>query len=155
VSKQHSINVYGSVTLPPANDKPQPGLLVLTTGAKTVVKNGVTTTVSQLGLGAKKNSLKIDKSSCSRVKHQIPLKPKGLASPPRTATPNLFGHVSVQCGTTARVLVRLLLTTKAGVPAHALLAVRNGGAKGRPLAFYNWTAGKVSAYSAVTCDNVG
>ena len=70
VSKQHSINVYGSVTLPPANDKPQPGLLVLTTGAKSVVKNGITTTVSQLGLGAKKNSLKIDKSSCSRVKHR-------------------------------------------------------------------------------------
>lgn len=155
VSKQHSINVYGSVTLPPDNGKPQPGLLVLTTGAKTVVKNGVTTTVSQVGLGAKQNSLKIDKSSCSRVKHQIPLKPKGLRSPPTTATPNLFGHISVQCGSAARVLVRLSLTTKAGVPTHALFAVRNGGANKRPLAFYNWTSGKVSAYSAATCSSVG
>jgi hypothetical protein len=147
--------VYGSVTLPPANDKPQPGLLVLTTGAKTVVKNGVTTTVSQLGLSATKKSLKVDKSSCLRVKHQIPLKPKGLPTPPRTATPDLFGHVNLQCRTTARVLVRLQLTTTAGLPTHALLAVRDDNAKKRPLAFYNWTPGKVRAYSAPACNNLG
>src|SRR6185437_6471088 len=98
VSRQRTINLYGSVTLPPANGKPQPGALVLITGTKTVVKDGVTTTLSQLGLGAKKNSLRVDKSSCQRVKHQIPLKPKGLPTPPTTATPNLFGHITTQCG---------------------------------------------------------
>ena len=44
-----------------------------------------------------------------------------------------------------------LLTNKAGVPTHALLAVRNADANKRPLAFYDWTSGKVTAYSAVSC----
>jgi hypothetical protein len=155
VSRQRTINLYGSVTLPPANGKPQPGALVLITGTKTVVKDGVTTTLSQLGLGAKKNSLRVDKSSCQRVKHQIPLKPKGLPTPPTTATPNLFGHITTQCGSKARVLVRLLVTTKAGVPTHALLAVRNDDTQKRALAFYNWTPDKVTAYSASTCTRTG
>ena len=150
VSKQHSVDLYGSVTLPPQDGKRQPGLLSFTTGTKSVTKNGVTTTVSQLGLAAKKNSLKVDKSSCSRVKHQIPLKPKGLTSP-TTATKNLFGHISVQCTTGAHVLVRLLVKTKAGVPVHAVLAVRNTDAKKRPLAFYDWTPTKLVVYSAGSC----
>ena len=148
VGQQHSVNVYGSVTLPPQDGKKQPGLLVVTTGAKTSTKNGVTTTVSQLGLAARKHSLQVDKSSCTRVQHQIPLSPKGLGSS-TTATKNLFGHISADCGTGAHVLVRLLLKTKAGVPTHALLAVRSTAK--RPLAFYNWTPGKVTAYSAASC----
>ena len=150
VGQQRSVNVYGAVTLPPQDGRKQPGFLVLTTGAKTSTKNGVTTTVSQVGVGAKKNGLKIDKSSCSRVKHQIPLKPKGLGYP-TTATRNLFGHISADCAARSHVLVRLLLKTKAGIPAHALLAVRNTDAKKRPLAFYDWTPGKVIAYSAASC----
>jgi hypothetical protein len=150
VGEQRSVNVYGSVTLPPQDGRKQPGLLVVTTGAKTSTKNGVTTTVSQVGVGAKKHGLKIDTSSCTRVKHQISLKPKGLGSP-TTATRNLFGHITADCSARSRVLVRLLLTTKAGVPAHALLAVRNTDAKRRPLAFYEWTPSKVTAYSAASC----
>lgn len=150
VSKQRSIDVYGSVTLPPQDGRKQPGLLTFTTGTKSVTTNGVTTTVSQLGLAARKHSLKVDRSSCTRVKHQIPLKPKGLTSP-TTATKNLFGHISVQCTSGAHVLVRLLIKTKAGVPAHALLAVRNTDAKKRPLAFYDWTPSKLVAYSAGSC----
>ena len=150
MSQERSVSVYGSVTLPPQDGRKQPGLLTLTTGTKTIVKNGVTTTVSQIGLGARKNSLKVDKSSCTRVKHQIPLKPKGLPAP-TTATKNLFGHISVQCGTSTHVLVRLLLKTKAGFPTHALLAVRNDDATRRPLAFYNWTPSKVVVYSAGSC----
>ena len=150
VGEQSSVNVYGSVTLPPQDGKKQPGLLVVTTGAKASTKNGVTTTVSQVGIGAKKNGLKIDTSSCSRVKHQIPLKPKGLGSP-TTATRSLFGHISVDCTTRSHVLVRLLLKKKAGIPTHALLAVRNTDTKTRPLAFYDWTPGKVTAYSAASC----
>jgi hypothetical protein len=150
VGQQRSVNVYGSVTLPPQDGKKQPGLLVVTTGAKTSTKNGVTTTVSQVGVGAKKHGLKIDTSSCSRMKHQIPLKPKGLGSP-TTATQNLFGHISVDCAARSHVIVRLLLKTKAGIPTHALLAVRNTDAKKRLLAFYEWTPGKVTAYSAASC----
>ncbi len=150
MGQQRSINVYGSVTLPPQDGKKQPGLLVLTTGAKTVTKNGVTTTVAQLGLGARKHSLQVDRSSCSRVKKQIALKPKGLSSP-TTATANLFGHISADCTARAHVLVRLMIKTKAGIPTHALLAVRNTDAKKRPLAFYDWTPGKVVAYSAASC----
>ena len=150
VSQEHSVNVYGSVTLPPQDGKKQPGLLTLTTGTKTIVKNGVTTTVAQLGLGARKHSIQVDQSSCARVKHQIPLEPKGLHSP-TTATKNLFGHISVQCGTGSHVLVHLMFKTKAGVPTHALLAVRNGDSNRRPLAFYNWTPTKVVVYSAASC----
>jgi hypothetical protein len=153
VSQEHSVNVYGSVTLPPQDGRKQPGLLTLTTGTKTVTKNGVTTTVSQIGLGARKHSLQLDESSCTRVKHQIPLKSKGLHSP-TTATKNLFGHISVQCGTSPHVLVHLMFKTKAGIPTHALLAVRNGNSKRRPLAFYNWTPDKVVVYSAASCSQV-
>jgi hypothetical protein len=150
VGQQRSVNVYGSVTLPPQDGRKQPGLLVVTTGAKTSTKNGVTTTVSQVGVGAKKNGLKIDKSSCSRVKHQIALKPKGLGSS-TIATANMFGHISADCAARSHVIVRLLLKTKAGIPSHALLAVRNTDAKKRLLAFYEWTPGKVIAYSAASC----
>jgi hypothetical protein len=150
VSKQRFVDVYGSVTLPPQDGRKQPGLLMVTTGTKSVTKNGVTTTVSQLGLAAKKNGLKVDKSSCSPVRHQIPLKPKGLTSP-TTATKNLFGRVSVQCTSRPHVLVRLLVKTKAGVPTHALLAVRNTDGKKRPLAFYDWTPTKLVVYSAGSC----
>ena len=150
VGQKSSVNVYGSVTLPPQDGKKQPGLLSLTTGTKTSTKNGVTTTASQLGLAARKHSLKVDTSSCTRVKHQIRLKPKGLGSP-TTATRNLFGHISVDCPTRSHVLVRLLLKTKAGIPTHALLAVRNTDAKKRPLAFYDWTPGKVTVHSAASC----
>ncbi|HEX4324217.1 MAG TPA: hypothetical protein VHZ77_06245 [Gaiellaceae bacterium] len=151
VGSQHVVNLSGTVTLPPVKNQPQPGLLVLTTGAKTVTKGGTTTTVSQVGLSAKKNSLRIDKSSCRRVKHQIPLKPKGLVGP-ITVTPRLFGHVSEACGpTTARVLVRLRLQITAGAPTHALLAVRNDNAKNRPIAFYNWSPRKVSGYTGKSC----
>ncbi len=45
------------------------------------------------------------------------------------------------------VLVRVRLTITAGVPTHALVAVRNG-TKNRPLAFYTWSPRKISAYTA-------
>src|SRR5262249_24301569 len=99
----------------------------------------------------RKRSLQVDKSSCTRVQHQIPLSPKGLGSS-TTATKNLFGHISADCGTGSHVLVRLLLKSKAGVPTHALLAVRS--TPKRPLAFYSWTPGKVTAYSAASCSRI-
>ncbi len=152
VGQQRSVNVYGSVTLPPQDGRQQPGLLVVTTGAKTSTKNGVTTTVSQVGIGAKKSGLKIDKSSCSRVKHQIPLKPKGLpgpdncdAEPVRPYQRGLRGQVPRDRSSPAQ--------DEGGNP-DARAARGSRSAKKRLLAFFEWTPGKVTAYDAASCSQV-
>jgi hypothetical protein len=152
VRRQHFVNLYASVTLPPANNRRQPGLLVLNTGAKTITQKGTTVTPPQLSLRAvKRNSLRIDTSSCRRVKQQIPMKPKGLPGPPITVTPTLFGHDGEQCGTAARVLVRLRLETTNQTPTRALLAIRNDNGSKRPIGFYDWSPLKVSVYIGKTC----
>jgi hypothetical protein len=152
---QHLVDLYASPTLPPLNNRAQPGVLVVTTGAKTVTHGSTVTVVSQVGLSAKRNSLKVDKSSCRRVKKRVPLKPKGLPTPPSTATPALFGHIHEQCGTTTRVLVHLRFVTTAGAPTHALLAIRSDGAKSRTLAFFKWSPQKVTAYARSGCVSSG
>ena len=154
VGSVNSVTIYGGVTLPPINGQRQSGVFALTTNPRSVTKNGTTTTVSQIGFGARKNSLKIDKSSCHRVNQQIPLKSKGLSGPPETATPTKFGHLNLRCGTHGTVLVRLRLTITAGIPTHALVAVRNG-TKNRPLAFYTWSPRKITAYSGNSCVDIG
>ena len=151
VSRQRSVSLYASVTLPPVDNQPQPGGLYVTTGVRTLTNNGTTTTVAQVSLQAAKNGLKIDTKSCRRAKHQIPLKPKGLPGPPSTATPTLFGHINAQCTTTARVLVRLRLTTTNHTPSRALLAIRDENARNRPIALFRWSPQKLSAYTAKTC----
>jgi hypothetical protein len=151
VRSQHFINLDASVTLPPVDNRRQPGVLVLTTGVKTVTRDGTTTTVSQVGLRAVKKGVKIDKSSCSRVKRRIPLKRKGLSGPPITVTTTHQGYDNEQCGTKARVLVRLRLTTTNQIPSHALLAIRNDDARRRPVAFYNWSPRKFTVYIGNNC----
>jgi hypothetical protein len=149
VQAQHFISLDTSVTLPPVNGRAQPGVLSLSTGVK-VIKHGDTTTVlSQLGVQAVKNGLKIDKSSCRHVKQQVPLKPKGLPTPATIVTPTLRGYDNENCNTTARVLFRLRLKLTNQKPSHALLAVRN--TNGKPVAFYNWTTKKVSIYTSLAC----
>jgi hypothetical protein len=156
VRRQHFVNIYASVTLPPANNRRQPAMLVLNTGTKTVTQRGTTVTPPQLSLRAvKKNSLRIDTSSCRRVKQQIPVKPKGLPGPPTTVTSTLFGHDGEQCGTAARVLVRLRLETTNHTPTRALVAIRNDNASRRPIGFYDWSPRKVSVYIGKTCVNSG
>jgi hypothetical protein len=155
VRSQHFVDLYTSATLPPANNKPQPGGLFLTTGVKTIVKNNTTVTVAQVSLQAKQNSLRIDTGACHRVKKQIPLKPKGLPTPPVAVTPTLRGYDNEQCDTTGRVLVRLQLKSTNHIPTHALMAVRNENAKSRPIAFYNWSANKVTVYLGKTCVTPG
>jgi hypothetical protein len=150
VRKQRFINVATAVTLPPINNQPQPGGLFLTTAQKTRKVNNATVTLTQVSLQAAKNSLRIDTSSCSHVKQQIPLKPKGLQGP-TTVTPTLFGRDTEQCGTAGRVLVRLRVTSTNHTPTHALLAIRNDNAKKQPIAFYNWTSHKVNLYVGNTC----
>jgi len=153
VQRQRFVDIYASVTQPPVDGRAQLAVLVLTTGVKTIVKNNTTETVSQVGVRAAKNGLKIDKSSCSRVTKHIPLKPKGLAGPPTTVTPNFRGYDGERCNTKARVLVRLRLKTTNGVPTQALLAVRNDDTRRRPLAFYNWNPRKISLYTGNSCSS--
>jgi hypothetical protein len=155
VSSQRLVDLGASVTLPPSKGRSQPGVLVVTTGTKTSTHSGVTTTVAQVGIRAVKNGVKVDTSSCSRVKRRIPLKPKGLPGPPTTVTPTLFGHDSEYCGAAARVLVRLRLTTTNRVPSHALLAIRNDNKSRRPIAFYNWSPSKITLYTGKSCTATG
>lgn len=154
VGGQNNVVIYGGVTLPPINGRRQPGVFAVTTNPKSVTKNGTTTTLSQIGFGARKNSLRIDKSSCHPVKKQIPLKSKGLSGPPETATPSMFGHLNLRCGTKTTALVRFRITIKAGIPTQALVAVRNG-VKNKPLALYSWSPSKITAYSGNSCVDIG
>jgi hypothetical protein len=153
VRRQHFVNLYAGATLPPASgsSQKQPGGLSLTTVQKTREQNGALVTLTQVSLSARKNSLRIDMSTCNRMKRQIPLKPKGLPGPAITLTPHHQGYDNERCGTTARVLVRLQFKTTNRVPSHALFAVRNDNAKSRPIAFYNWSPSKVSIYTANNC----
>jgi hypothetical protein len=151
VRRQHFIDAAASVTLPPVDGRRQPGVVSLTTLQKTRTQDNVTITVAQLSFSARKNSLRIAKSACPRVKQHIPLKPKGLSGPPITVTPSHQGFDNEQCGTTARVLVRLRLTTTNGIPSHALLAIRNDNAKRRSIAFYNWSPSKLTIYIGNSC----
>jgi len=151
VRRQHFVDLSASATIPPANGEPQaPGGLYLTTVRKTRTQSGAVITLTQVSLSARKNSLRIDTSVCSRVKHQIPLTRRGLSGPV-TVTPHHQGFDNEQCGTAGRVLVRLRLTSTANTPTHALLAVRNDNAKRRPIAFYNWSPDKVSIYTGNSC----
>jgi hypothetical protein len=155
VGSQHQVTIYGGVTLPPDNGQRQPGVFALTSNPRSVTKNGTTTTISQVGFSARKNSLRIDKSSCKQVKKQIPLKSKGLSGPPETATPTKYGHLNLRCGAATSVLVRLRITVTAGVPSRALVAVRTVSPKNKPVAFYSWSPQKVSAYSNDSCVDLG
>jgi hypothetical protein len=150
VRHQHFIDLAATPTAPPVNNQPQPGGVFLTTVQKTRKVKDAVVTLTQVSFSASKNSLRIDTSTCNRVKQQIPLKPKGLSGP-ITVTPTLFGHDNEQCGTTGRVLVRLRLTTTNHTPSHALLAIRNDNASRRPIAFYNWSSRKVKVYIGKTC----
>lgn len=155
VRSQHFVDLYASVDLPPVDNKAQPGFLGLTTGVRTHNQNGVRITVSQVSLSSKKNSLRIDTKSCRRVKHKIPLRAKGLPTPPTVVTPTQFGHDSEQCDTSARVLVRLRLQTTNQTPTHALLAIRNDNARHRAIGFYRWSPSKVSVYAGTSCSSTG
>lgn len=156
VRRQHYVDVVATATLPPVNGQPRPGFLSVTTTTKTITRNGVTSTLTQVGLSSTKNSLRVDTSSCRRVRRQIPLTAKGLPGPPTEATSSFRGFINRRCTTpAARVLVRLQLRTNAGTPTHALLAIRNDDAKSKPIALYNWTPHRLSAYTGRSCVSTG
>ena len=153
VRQERFINLSAATTAPPVNNLPQPGGLFLTTVAKTRKVNNIVETLTQVSLQASKNSLRIDTKTCSPVKQQIPLKPKGVSGP-ITVTPSQFGHDNEQCGTASRVLVRLQVKSTNHTPSHALLAIRNQNASHRAIAFYNWTSHKVNVYIGGTCHSL-
>jgi hypothetical protein len=155
VRSQHFVDLYASVDLPPVDNQAQPGFLGLTTGVRTHNQGGVQTTVSQVSLSSKKDSLRIDTKSCRRVRHKIPLEAKGLPTPPTMVTSSQFGHDSEQCDTAGRVLVRLRLQTTNHTPTHALLAIRNDNPKHKPIGFYKWSPSKVSVYAGKSCSSTG
>lgn len=98
-----------------------------------------------------KNSLRVDKSVCRPSSRRVALKPSGLAKD-QTVTPSYAGHSSGKCPTHAkRVLVHFRIAMTGGAPERALLAVRQDRAKGRPLAFFNWSPRKVTDYLAKSC----
>jgi hypothetical protein len=154
VRKQHFVNLSTTVTVPPVDNRPQPGGLFVTTVDKTRTVNNATVTLTQVSVSASKNSLRIDTSACTHVKQQIPLKQKGLQGPV-TVTPSQFGHDNELCGTAGRVLVRLRVISTDHTPTKALLAIRNQNASHKPVAFYNWTPHRVNVYIGGTCRSQG
>ena len=98
-----------------------------------------------------KNSLRVDRSVCRPSSRPVALKPSGLARD-QTVTPSYAGHSSGKCPThTKRLLVRFRIAMSRGTPARAVLAVRQDRAKGRPLAFLNWSPRKITDYVAESC----
>jgi hypothetical protein len=98
-----------------------------------------------------KDSLKVDKSICRPSSRRLPLKPAGLALD-QTVSRDFVGHITGKCPVrTKRVLVHFRVSTTAGTPTHALLAVRKDSAKGKPLAFFKWSPRKISDYLAESC----
>lgn len=150
VQAQHFVSLYAGVNLT-VNNKPQPGGVFLNTGVHVLKQGTTSTSVNQLGVEAIKHGFKIDKTYCHKVKAQIPLKPKGLPTPPITVTPTHEGYDSENCNTTARVLFRVRVKLTGQKPSHALLAVRDTGAKTKPVAFYNWSPQKVAVYISSAC----
>jgi hypothetical protein len=150
VQSQHFVSLYAGVNLT-VNNKAQPGGVFLNTGVHVTKRGSTTTSVNQLGVEAVKHGFKIDKSYCRHVKQQIPLKSKGLPSPPTTVTATHSGFDSEKCSTTARVLFRVRVTMTNQKPSHALLAIRDVGTKTKPVAFYNWSPQKATVYTSFAC----
>jgi len=143
VWRQHPFYFGTQVRLPAtASGGAQPGLASVTTAndhAFQVVFKDV------------KNSLKVDKPVCRPSSRRVPLKPAGLALN-QTVTTHFAGHLNGNCPTHVnRVLVHFRITMTAGTPQRALLAVRKGDAKGRPLAFFKWSPDKITGYLAKSC----
>lgn len=143
VWRQHPFFFGMQVRLPAtASGGAQPGLASVTTAndhAYQVVFKDV------------KNSLKVDKPVCRPSSRRVALKQAGLALF-QTVTPHFVGHISGNCPTRVnRVLVHFRVTMTNGIPERALLAVRKGDARGRPLAFFKWRPDKITGYLAKSC----
>ena len=142
VRAQHYFDFQTSVNLPPTPAGFQrPGQVWLDTAGKAV---------PQFWFRALPNSLKVDGSACRASSRRVTLKPTGLGTG-TTVTPSLFGQLNGRCGTTKRVLVHFRITMQSGTPEKALVAIRNGDHKSKPVAFFNWRPLKMTGYLGHSC----
>ncbi len=149
VRAQDYFNVATSVTLPPTPGGFQrPALVSLDTAGNS---NG--TTLPQVWFQAMEKGVKVNKSACRASSRRVPLKP-GLPLY-ETVTPSFYGHINVRCASAKRVLVRLRVEMKGGLPAQALVAIRNDNHKASPVAFFNWNPRRIKGYIDSSCTDTG
>jgi hypothetical protein len=150
VRRARYVDLYASVTLPPDQNQPRPGSATVTTRRTTIVRDGVPFNVPQILIGDTKPALQVDHSTCRASSQRIALGSHGLGAG-ETVTPTHLGSVTARCGTAKRVLVRYRITMRSGKPVQALIGLRNDDAKGRPVALYLWSPGKVTAHLGKSC----
>jgi hypothetical protein len=151
VRAQRYIDLDASVTLPPAQKRPRPATVNVFTVDKTIERNGLDFNVPQIFFQAVKKSLMIDRANCRRSSKRVPLKPTGLPPGAQIVTPTYLGSLDERCVTTKRVLLRLRITMEDGVPAVALIAIRNDSKARKPIAFVNWKPRRIKGYLGKSC----
>jgi hypothetical protein len=144
------VSVFKPASLNPTG---KPGVVPGSAGVTTARKNVGNVFVPQVSFRAVKNSFTVDRTLCRRSSRHVALQPAGLASN-GTATPDFEGGFYDRCVSARRVLVRVRLSLQDGVPARALLAVRNDDVKSRPIAFVRWSPSRVTSYLAASCTSV-
>jgi len=147
-----AVDVGAYVTLPPfPSGAPRLALAQVTTVRKTIEGRFL---VPQVFFRAAKSSFMVDRTACAPSSRHVPLRPAGLASN-GTATASFEGGFNERCVSSSRVLVHVRVSLKDDVPTRALLAVRNGDAKSRPLAFVRWSPSRITSYLATSCVPIG
>jgi hypothetical protein len=152
VRPERYVDVDTNVTIPASGTAsyPDPAQVWLDTVHKTAPVGGIQAVVPQVRFLAAKGSLSVDKALCRRSPHRVTLKPAGLPLY-ETVTPTHVGRIEERCVAAKRVLVRFRITFTAGKPAHALFAVRNDAAKGKPVEFLKWSPRKITGYLGRAC----
>jgi hypothetical protein len=155
VQRAKVVNIYAGTALPAAHNNPSPGALGFDTGIKTKTVGGTTTTRTQASVTAQTtNGVLIDKKACTKLKKPIAFSKKKLPLLV-TATTKFRGYTSQACDSTRKVVFRLQVHLTGGKPTSAEFAVRNAGAKGKPIALVNWSPKKVSAHFSLGCTPPG
>jgi hypothetical protein len=151
VRPQHYVDLNTSVTLPPTQNVARPANLNLFTVKKTFKQNGYDFNLPQVFFqAAKASSLKIDRPTCRPSSRKVALKPSGIRLTD-TVTPEYLGFFDERCVTAKRVLVHVRITASGGVPASALMAVRNDNENRRPIQFVDWKPRKIKGYFGKSC----
>ena len=151
VRPERYIDLNTSVTLPLTQGTPRPANLNLFTVEKTFSSNGFKFNLPQVIFRAAKDSLKIDRPTCRASSRKVALAPTGLPAHAETVTPQYLGLFDERCVTAKRVLVHLRVTMSGGVPAAALVAVRNDDQKRRAIEFLNWKPRRIKGYFGKSC----
>ena len=135
---------------------PHPALVELDAGRFLVINAGVTQVVQTTYAGAyagtaltQKAGYTLDGSVC-RAASPIPLASRGLRSS-RVFTGTQGAGVAQECPVANPATFRVRVTlAKSGLPVAVKLALRGGTSK-RPVAYVDWTPGRVRAWLAPGC----